>query len=311
MDKKSLITALCLFSAAVTIQAEQITLKPNWTKGDKKVYYVEEIMDTLKTVSSDMIIEVLDDKGNYKMSCTYTNRQYPTMLVALAKLMLGAETFKKIEDFAPKYTVNTEGLITSVDNFKEYQEILPPKKDTTDGLLGDLSRIMLDIQKHIVVADEKSFLENKLKEVLAIHKYFGKTYDTKKNSMGTLNITSCTINYGDAKSVIKATKKKGRITINATAKQNEMECINAVTEWMKKYMENVEKETGTPIDPKKMKKETDSAIKEIKEKKFSAEIEETVEFDVKTGWLISFKSVQTIKSAEGDMTETLIVKAKK
>ena len=309
MSRKTLLVCMCLLTAATTF-AEEITLKPNWKAGESKEYSLVQYEDTSKTSSIDVSVKILEDKENYKISCTYTNEQDYTGMGEMAKALLGKELYDKISQFVPIYTASKEGEILSVVNFNDYRKILEVPEDTTDRLAGKINGLMTTILKSMIAADEKGFLDLNMKEICAMHKYFGKTYDTKKETKGTTNITYSTMNLKDAKSITQVSKSNDIITLTTTAKLPEKECLNAITQWMQNYMAEVAKETGTSPDDPKVKKQIDNAIKEFKNGKITAESQETASFDAKTGWMISYKCVQTLRSKEGNKSETLIVETK-
>lgn len=310
MNKRKL-AILCMMASISVIHAEKITIAPNWAKGETKQYYAEEYTDTTKTNSVDMTIEVLDKNDGYKMSCTYSNHQDFTGMMEVAKTLIGEEILNKIEKFVPQYTVTKEGVIASADNFKEYQEIFSAPQDTaSDNFFGMMKGMMSTIMKSMVAADEKGFMELNLKEVLAMHKFFGATYDTETENHGKLNVSVQTINFGDADAIIKVSKSDNRINITATSKLSTKECAEALTAWMNKYTESIAQECEMPLDSKEISKKTKEAVKEFKKAKISAEVEETATYDAGTGWLLNFKSVQKFKSVDGEKSETLIVTAR-
>ena len=104
---------MCLLTAATTF-AEEITLKPNWKAGESKEYSLVQYEDTSKTSSIDVSVKILEDKENYKISCTYTNEQDYTGMGEMAKALLGKELYDKISQFVPIYTASKEGEILSI-----------------------------------------------------------------------------------------------------------------------------------------------------------------------------------------------------
>ncbi len=299
--------SLCMMATIFSVHAEQITLTPHWEKGETRQYNAVSYSDTTRIASADMTIEVEGKNDGYKMSCTYSNHQYFTGLEEVAKSFLGEEMFKKIQNFVPKYSVSEGGVITSVDNFKEYQDMFNISQNKDDNSLGETRGLMSTIMKSMMPQDEKSFRDIYLKEVFAIYKYYSATYDTKKNNHGKLSIISSNINLGEADATIKVTKDDNKITITAQGKQSRKKCLKSLKAWMTSYTDNIAQESELPIDKKLLKSKTEEAFKEIKKQKIKAEAEETAIYDAETGWLISFKSVQTIKNTAGESSETLIV----
>lgn len=311
MSRKALLTCVCFLTIVATAFAEKITMKPSWKVGETKSYALEHYTDTAKTSSSDVAINVLEKTSSkYKISCTYTNEQDFTGMEEMAKAMIGQETYEKIKRFIPIYTTSLNGKILSVDNFNEYRKILDTPQDTSNSFSGKLNGLMALLLKSMTAPNEKSFMDMNMQEILAMHKYFGKEYDTKMDKRGTTNITLCTTVLENVKSSTKVSKEKGKITFVTTAKLPEKECLNAMIAWMKKYMTGIAKEMGVSPDDPKIKEQVDKAVKEFKEQKMTAESKETAVFDAKTGWMISYESVQTLSSTEGNKSETLIVKAK-
>ncbi len=311
MSRKALLACVCFLTVATAAFAEKITMKPAWKAGETKNYSLEHYTDTAKTSSTDVTINVLEKTASkYKISCTYSNEQDYTGMEEMAKSLLGAETYDKIAHFSPIYSVSLNGKILSVDNFNEYRKILEVPQDTSNNLGGKLNGLMASLLKSMTAPNEKSFMDMNMQEILAMHKYFGKEYDTKVDKRGTTNISLCTMILENVKSSTKVSKEKGKVTLVTTAKLPEKECLNALTAWMKKYMIEIAKEMGVPSDDPKMKEQIDKAVKEFKEKKMTAESTETAVFDAKTGWMISYESIQTLNSTDGTKSETLIVKAK-
>ena len=310
MVKKGIFACICLI-AATTVYAEKITLKPNWGAGEKKSYSVEQYTDTAKVASADMDIKILEDKNNYKITCIYSNHHDYTGMEELAKMMIGEAIYDKINNFAPLYTASKEGAIISIDNFDEYRKIFETASDTTgETPTKFLSGLMQSILKSMIAADEKSFMNISMKEVQAMHKFFGKKYNTKKESIGTTEITSSAMSFGSAKSTTAVKRDGNNITFKTTAALPEKECLEAISAWTKKYMEEAMKESGLSVDDKIGKQKIEEMINDYKEKKMTAELEESAMFDAQTGWMISYKCVQVFKSTDGTQSETLVVKAK-
>ena len=309
MSRRTLLICICLLTAT-TAFAEKIALKPEWKVGETKNYTLVQYEDTSKTNSIDVSVKVLEDKEIYKISCTYTNEQDYTGMGDMAKMLIGEETYNKIAQFVPIYTASKKGEIRSVVNFNDYRKILEAPEDTANPLTGKINGLMSTLLKSMTAADEKSFLELNMKEICAMHKYFGTTYDTQKETIGRADITYSTMTLKDGESITKVSKANDIITFTTTTKLPEKECLNAMAQWMRNYADEVAKETGTSTDDPKVKKQIDKTIEEFKDSKMTAESQETAVFNAKTGWMISYKCVQTLRSKEGSKSDTLIVETK-
>lgn len=309
MSKKGLLALICLTIATTTF-AEKIVLKPNWNKGDSMFYSVVNYTDTTKTISCDMTIKVLDNSDDYLMSCVYSNYQDYTGMEKMASMLIGEEKFDKIKAYSPHYTVSKEGGILKINNFDEYQKIFESAKDTSEGFSSIMNGLMSSAIKNLFASDEKSFMEISLKEVVAQHKYFGKEYNTEKETKGTTDITVNAIKMANAKSSTKVEKRGDKTTITTTAKLNEKESQSAIQQWMENFMKETARESGMDTDDPKMKKEIKKAAKEYKKAKIWAELEETAIYDTKTGWMISYESKETFHSTEGDTFQRTIISLK-
>lgn len=290
--------------------AEKIVLKPNWSKGDSRSYSITNYTDTARSTSADMTIEVLDNSNDYLMSCVYSNYQDFTGMEALAETFIGKDKYDKIKAYAPHYTVSKEGKILRINNFDEYLKIYESPKDSSNELSSMINNTLASVMKNLLASDEKSFMDINLKEILAQHKHFGQEYDTEKEMKSTANITVNAIIMKDAPSSTKVVKEADKTIITTTAELKEKACIKAIQQWMENFMMETAKETGMDTNDPSMKKEIEKATKEYKKMKVWADFEETVIYDTKTGWMISYKSKETFHSSEGESSQSTVITPK-
>lgn len=309
MKKKGLLATLCLLAVSTASFAESVILKPNWKTGETRSYAATQYEDTTLIGSTDMLIKVLDDSNDYKMSCTYLNYVDHSGMEEMAASIIGKEIFEKIKEFVPTYTVSKTGEILKVDNFDEYLKIYETTKDTA-GAASPINGLFSSIMKTMLAADEKSFMEINLKEVLAQHKFFGKEYDTEKETKGTTEIVFTTMQLKNAKYTTKVEKSGDKITIKTNAELAKKECLASIKQWMEKYMANIAKETGLDANSPEMKKQIKESMKTYKKVVISANSQESATFDAKTGWLISYQITENFLSTEGSKSETLIITPK-
>lgn len=309
MKKEGLLACFCLLAVSTASFAESLILKPSWKAGETRSYAATQYEDTTLIGSTDMLIKVLDDSNNYKMSCTYFNQVDHTGKEEMAAAIIGKEKFEKIKEFAPVYTASKAGEILKIDNYNEYIKIFETPQDTTEAT-APMNGLISSIMKSLLAADEKSFMEINLKEIVAQHKFFGKKYDTQKETKGTTEIVFTAMRLKNAKSTTKVEQTGDQITITTYAELAKKECLASIRQWMENYLKSVAQEAG--LDPKspEMKKQIKESMKTYKKVVISANSQESATFDAKTGWLISYQITENFLSTEGSKSETLIITPK-
>ncbi|MBO5863055.1 MAG: hypothetical protein J6Q59_02170, partial [Paludibacteraceae bacterium] len=200
---------------------------------------------------------------------------------------------KKVRTTPMKFSLSKDGEFGHAVNYEEF-----------DALFTNPQHQLFKIW--MIGNNKEEFEQKNLKPSAAIYWYMNKKFDTDKE----LICKKKTIYFSfEIETKVRVYVIDGKVIFESEAKLSEEEYFE---EEKKKALLGLEKqvESATPLEGSKkisdsrkddlrsiFKQRIEQQLEQVKEQRISAQINETVVFDEKTGWLISIDNKTTITSA--------------
>ena len=284
MKKIVLLSVAALLSIAVS--AENFVVKPNgWKAGDSRSYDCVTVSNNGEIDRNDMslaVSSVAKDKYliDYKSVSDSSENQYKML-----KMMLGDSIAEAMKNFVYMVSLSKDGEFGHFENYKDVA-----------GLFG--GGLFESVMTSMIGTSQED-AENKIvPEIKDICWYMNKKFDSKKENVFKRNFTEKITVFKDVEVKVRAGAQEGKVTFVMTADLSEEIVFAASEKALKDVMNEMAKSMG--VQPSMFDAKIKETLDELKKQENSIAIKETVVFDEKTGWLVSYdRVVETTSAAEG------------
>lgn len=284
MKKVGLLAIAVLF--AFVANARSFELKPNgWKVGDSRSYDYVKVNAKGETDNDKMILTVKSvEKDKYLLDYQNVSDTASSGYASL-RMVLGDSLASVLDSFVYKFSLTKDGEFFHLENYKE-----------CIGLFGD--NLLGNILVSMVGSTQKEAEDKVMAEIKDIYWFMNRTYDDKKNNVFKRNILDNIIFYEDVPVNVRAGSVEGKLTLVLTANIPAEKVFVATEKALREMMGNMAKSMG--VQPSMFDAKLKESLDELKKQENSIAIKETVVFDEKTGWLVSYdRVVDTISAAEG------------
>jgi hypothetical protein len=200
-------------------------------------------------------------------------------------MVLGDSLASALDSFVYKFSLTKDGEFAHLENYKE-----------CIGLFGD--NLLGNIMVSMVGSTQKEAEDKVMAEIRDIYWFMNRTYDDKKNNVFKRNILDNIIFYEDVPVNVRAGSVEGKLTLVLTANIPAEKVFVAAEKALREMMGNMAKFMG--VQPSMFDAKIKEKLDELKKQENSIAIKETVVFDEKTGWLVSYdRVVETTSATEG------------
>ena len=289
MKKVGLFIVAVAFAAFAN--AAEIVVKPQgWKAGDVRKYDCVTVNnkngEILNYAMSVAVNSVEKDKYlmDYQLAITDTaSLSYQTM-----KMMLGDSVTAAMNDFVYKFSLNKNGEFGHFENYQDLNALFGK------GLMGAL-------MESLVGSSQKDAEYKYLSEMQNVYWYMNKKFDDKKENVIKRDFTVTITVFDDVETKVRVGSLEGKQTFVLTANISAEKVFASYEKMLRETMNNMAKSMG--VQPSMFDAKLKESLDELKEAESTMAIKETVVFDEKTGWFISFDRV--VEATSGGETSVV------
>lgn len=301
---KKTIILISALAFATFANAAEIVLKPQgWKEGDSKKLTEELIRSHTDSTTGSTPRVVSTKKTPNKISVQSADSdKYIISIMSLdtgytksdSNSIFGAELAKKVRTTPLKFSLSKDGELGHSANYEEFEALFADSQHP--------------FYKTFIIGNNKEdFEQRNLYTWGLIYWYMNKKFETDKELICkkkyNLGVSAPEIDTKMRVSVVN-----GKVTFESEVKLTEEayfeEAKKGALLRLENQVESVTLEGSKEISESRKNdlrsifaQQIDRQLKQIKEQRISIQIKETVVFDEKTGWLISFDKTTTTTSA--------------
>jgi hypothetical protein len=221
---------------------------------------------------------------DYQLAITDTaSHSYQAM-----KMMLGDSVTAAMNDFVYKFSLNKNG---EFGHFENYQDL--------NALFG--KGLMAALVESMVGSSQKDAEDKYLSEMQNVYWYMNKKFDDKKENVIKRDFTVMITVFDDVETKVRVGSLEGKQTFVLTANISAEKVFATSEKTLRETMNNIAKSMG--VQPSMFEDKIKEKLDELKKAESTMAIKETVVFDEKTGWFISFDSV--VEATSGGETSVV------
>lgn len=289
MKKVGLFIVAVAFAAFAN--AAEIVVKPQgWKAGDVRKYDCVTVDKDGEILNHAMYVAVNSvEKDKYLMDYQLAITDTASLSYQTVKIMLGDSVTAAMNDFVYKFSLNKNG---EFGHFENYQDL--------NALFGNGCLIGV-LTEALVGSSQKDAEDKHLSEMQNVYWYMNKKFDDKKENVIKRDFTVITIVFDDVETKVRVGSLEGKQTFVLTANISAEKMFASSEKMLRETMNNMAKSMG--VQPSMFEDKIKETLDELKEEESTMAIKETVVFDEKTGWFISFDRV--VEATSGGETSVV------
>lgn len=276
MKKVGLFIVAVAFAAFAN--AAEIVVKPQgWKTGDVRKYDCVTVDKDGEILNHAMYVAVNSvEKDKYLMDYQLAITDTASHSYQAMKMILGDSVTAAMNDFVYKFSLNKNG---EFGHFENYQDL--------NALFG--KGLMAALVESMVGSSQKDAEDKYLSEMQNVYWYMNKKFDDKKENVIKRDFTVMITVFDDVETKVRVGSLEGKQTFVLTANISAEKVFATSEKTLRETMNNIAKSMG--VQPSMFEDKIKEKLDELKKAESTMAIKETVVFDEKTGWFISFDRV--------------------
>ena len=288
MKKVGLFIVAVAFAAFAN--AAEIVVKPQgWKAGDVRKYDCVTVDKDGEILNHAMYVAVNSvEKDKYLMDYQLAITDTASLSYQTVKMMLGDSVTAAMNDFVYKFSLSKNGEFGRFENYQDLNALFGK------GLIGAL-------MESLVGSSQKDAEDKYLSEMQDVYWYMNKKFDDKKENVIKRDFTVMITVFDDVETKVRVGSLEGKQTFVLTANISAEKVFASYEKMLRETMNNMAKSMG--VQPSMFDAKLKESLDELKEAESTMAIKETVVFDEKTGWFISFDRV--VEATSGGETSVV------
>ena len=289
MKKVGLFIVAVAFAAFAN--AAEIVVKPlGWKAGDVRKYDCVTVNNKNGEILNYAMYVAVNsvEKDKYLMDYQLAITDTASLSYQTVKMMLGDSVTAAMNDFVYKFSLSKNGEFGHFENYQDLNALFG------NGLIGVLTEAL-------VGSSQKDAEDKYLSEMQDVYWYMNKKFDDKKENVIKRDFTVTITAFDDVETKVRVGSLEGKQTFVLTANISAEKVFASYEKMLRETMNNMAKSMG--VQPSMFDAKLKESLDELKEAESTMAIKETVVFDEKTGWFISYDRV--VEATSGGETSVV------